>query len=158
MRYVFRAKPVGVVFCNETGIEISRHKLGVRQERRLKWDVATDTPNHKAVECFAHFGNGIEPVFTVNNQLGNHRVIKHRNFTAVLHSGIDPYAIQMVGIRLPHGLGGRGKTNQSPGGREEVTERVFRIDSAFHRPTLALDLGLRERQLFARCDADHQLN
>ena len=62
VRHVLSLETLGIVLCNETGIEIPRHKFGVGKKCRLKRDVAGDAANHKAIECFAHLCNRIEPV------------------------------------------------------------------------------------------------
>ena len=55
-------------------------------------------------------------------------------------------------------FGGRAVLHQTADGRQEVAERVFRVDAAFDRPAVELDIGLLEGQLFAGGDADHLLD
>ena len=64
----------------------------------------------------------------------------------------------MGGVGLPHGLGWGGKARQATGRRQEATKRVFGIDSALDRPTIALDVGLADGEFFASGHTDHLLD
>ena len=94
----------------------------------------------------------------MHDQLGDHGVVVHGNLAAVLHAGIHTHAQQIRRVALEHGLRGRCEAHQATGGREEFTERVFRVDAAFNRPAIALHLRLGQRQLLASSHADHQLH
>ena len=158
VRHVFSLEALAIVFSDKTGIEITRHKLRVCQQRRLKRDVAADAANHKAIERLTHFGNRLKTVFTVDDELGNHRVVEHRNLAAVLHAGIDPHAVQLRGVGRKHGFFGRLKTHQAAGAGQKTAKRVFGIDAAFHRPAVTLHVLLLKRQLFTCRHANHQLH
>ena len=147
-----------IILGNKPGVEVARHELGVRQQRRLEGDVAGDAPDHKAIERRAHFGNCVHAVCTVHDQLGDHGVVVHGDFTAVLHTGVYAHAQQIRRIALEHGLRRRRKANQATGGRQKITKRVFGVDAALHGPAIALHLRLRERESLAGGHADHQLH
>ena len=74
----------------------------------------------------------------------------HRDFAAVVHAGIDAH--------LAFFRRRRGKAHQSTGGGQETACRVFGVDPAFDGPAVRFDFRLRERQFFARRDANHQLD
>jgi hypothetical protein len=100
VRHVFGLEAVGVLLGNEARIELTAHKPGVRQQRRLEGDVAADTTDHEPVERFAHLGNGLGAVFAVHDELGNHRVVEHGDFAAIDHAGVHPHTTEVaVGIR-----------------------------------------------------------
>ena len=158
MRHIFSLETLRIIFCNKASVEITRKKLRMRQQGRLKRNIAGDTANHKTVERLAHLGNRVQPVLAVHDELGNHRVVEHRDLAAVLHAGVDAHAIQLRGVRRKHAFLWRLKAHQATGARKKITERVFGIDSAFNRPAIALHVLLRERQGLASGYANHQLH
>ncbi len=127
---------------NKASVEVARHKLGVRQQGGLKRNIAADAANHKAIQGFAHLGNRLQAVFAVHDELGDHRVVEHRDFAAVDHPGVHTHAVQILRVGRKHGLPRRCKFNQPPGGRQEVAKRVFGVDAAFHGPAIALHISL----------------
>ena len=140
---------------NETCVEVTRDEIGMRQQRCLKWDVRADASDDKPVQCFAHFVNRVLSVPSMHNQFRNHRVVVHRNLTALLHPCVDPNTHPFAGVRLKH-RGFRGlKTNQSTRGRQEVSKRVFCVDAAFDRPTISLNIGLGKGQFFTGRHPNH---
>ena len=147
-----------IVFCNETRIEVARHKFRMRQQSRLKWNVGTDAANHKAIECLAHFGNGIVAIGAMHNELGNHRIVEHGNFAAILHACVYAHTQQVLRVRLKHGLHRRLKAHQSTRRRQEVAEGIFGVDAALNGPTIAFHIGLRDGQFFAMGHTYHHLH
>ena len=115
VRHVFCAKALAVVLGDKAGIEVTRHKLRVRQQGRLERDVAADAANHKTIECLTHFGNRVQPVLAMHDELGNHRVVEHRYLAAVLHAGIHTHAIEVRSVGCKHGGLGRLKAHQPAG-------------------------------------------
>jgi hypothetical protein len=85
----------------------------------------------------------------VHDQLGDHRVVVHRDLAALVDAGVHAHAVSS---------GGGAYFTEAPGRRQEVAERILRVDAALHRPAVARDLRLRERQLLAGRHADHQLD
>jgi len=92
----------------------------------------------------------VSRVGAVHDQLGDHRVVVHRDLAALVHAGVDAH--------LARRLGRREELDQPAGGRQETAERIFGVDAALHRPAVKLEVGLLERQLLAGGDADHQLD
>jgi hypothetical protein len=121
----------------------------VLHQRGLERDVRGDAADHEAVEGVAHAGDGLVAV-AVHDQLGDHRVVEHRDLAAVVNAGIDALVVG--------GLLRRLELDQAAGGGQEAAERVFGVDPAFHGPAVDLHVGLGERQLFAVGDADHLLD
>ena len=158
MRNVFRSKPLRIVFGNETSVEVPADEFGVRQQRRMEGNVALHAANDKAVKRLTRLGNGVAAVLAMHDQLGDHRIVEHRNFTAVLHAGIDAYAIQVLCVALPHGLWRWIESHQASGGRQEVAKRIFGVDATLDGPTVTLHLILRKRQFFACCHTQLQLH
>ena len=85
----------------------------------------------------------------MDDQLGDHRVVVHRDLATLVHPGVDAHAVA---------FDRRQETHQAPGGRQEAAERVFCVDPALHRPADQRDVVLRHRQLLAGGDADHLLD
>ena len=130
----------------------------MRQQRRLERDVAADPANHKTVQRLAHHGDGLATVFAMHDELGDHRVVIHRNLTAINHAGVHPHAVALRGVTLKHGLFWRRETHQAAGAGEKVAKRVFRVDAALDGPAFALHLVLRQWQRLTSRHADHQLD
>ena len=85
----------------------------------------------------------------MHDELGDHRVVEHRDLAAFIHAGVDAHAVA---------FGRRLELDQAAGRRQEAAERVFGVDAAFHRPAVDADVGLGQRQLLAVGDADHLLD
>ena len=121
--------------------------------RRQERQVVTNAFDLKAVQRVAHhfdgFGTGRGPCA----QLGNHRVVVHRNLAALVDAGIVTHdaSTQFAFCR-------RTVACQTADGRQEVAVRVFGIQTVFNRPAVDLHVVLRDRQRFAICNADHLFN
>ena len=92
-------------------------------------------------------------VARMGDELGDHRIIIDRDFAALEHAGVVAHR---DAIRIA--LCGRAVAHKTPGGRQEVARRIFRIDAAFHRPAMQLHVRLLDRQRLAGGDADHLLD
>jgi hypothetical protein len=140
-------------------LKLAGRELRMRQQRRLERHVAGDASDHERVERLAHARDGVRPVTAVHDQLGDHRVVVHRDLATLVHTGVHPHA-----TAFGHGPGrvqrrlGRAERDEPPGGRQKAAERVFRVDAALDRPAVARHLRLREGQLLARGHSDHQLH
>ncbi|KFB67915.1 MAG: hypothetical protein CAPSK01_002503 [Candidatus Accumulibacter vicinus] len=84
------------------------------------------------------------------NQLGNHRVVVHRNLAAFEDAGID--------TDLSFGRLRRPVLDQAAHRGQKAAERVLGVDPALDRPAIGLDVLLPERQGFAGSDTDHQFD
>ena len=139
-----------ILLGDEAGVEVAGLEARMLHQRRLERDVRRDAANDEAVQRVAHPGNRLFAGGAVHDQLGDHRVVEHRDLAAVVDAGIDPDLAWNFLRRL--------ELDQTAGGRQEAAERVFGVDPAFHRPAVELNLLLGQRQLFAGGDADHQLD
>jgi hypothetical protein len=93
------------------------------------------------VERAAHAVDRLDPRLAVGAELGDHRIVEHRDLAALVHAGIDAHVGARLGLAVLH---------QAAGRRQEVAERVLGIDARLDRPALELHVLLRERQLLAR--------
>ncbi len=86
-------------------------------------------------------------------QLGDHRVVEHRDIAAFLDARIhaDHTALLLARFRL-------SVVNEPADGRQEVAVRVFGVDPAFHCPAMEPDFSLRMAEPLARRHADHLLD
>ena len=120
------------------------------QQRRLECDVRRDAADHERVQRLAHAGDRLVACRAVADQLGDHRVVVHRHFAALVDAGIDAH--------LSRNLRRRDELDEPPAGRQEAAQRILGVDAALDRPAGALDVLLRELQPLAGGDADHQLD
>ena len=158
MQHIAGLETGRVVLRDKAGVEVPRQEPGMGQQRGLERNIARYAANHETVQRLAHHRNRLRPVLPVHDQLGDHRVVKHRDLTAVLYPRIHPHTVPMRGVGRKHGLRRRRKTHQAPGAGQEVAKRVFGVDTAFDGPAVTLDLRLRQWQWLARSDPDHELH
>ena len=93
---------MGILLGNKACVEVARDKPRMRQQGRLEWNVRADATNHECVQSFAHFGDGVVAITAVHDEFGDHRVVEHRNFTALLHTGVYAHAQELLGVTLEH--------------------------------------------------------
>ena len=153
MRHILGAETLAVVLGNEAGVELPTYELRVGQQGGLEGDVAADATDHEGIERLSHLGNGLVAVAPVDDQLGDHRVVVHRDLAALVHARVHPYAAIVAAVvgstlqgiaTLLEVLRRRLVAHQTACGRQEVAEGVFRIDTAFDGPTVARNLILGE--------------
>ena len=92
-------------------------------------------------------------VGAVRDELGDHRIVEHRDLAALVDAGVVAHGDAVGGA-----LGRRAVLHQTADGRQEVAERVLGIDAALDRPAVDLHVRLLEGQLLAGRRADHQLD
>ena len=136
------------------GDEVGRQRPGLparmRHQRRQEADIVLDSGDLEPVERLLHRRDGRPARRRVRHQLGDHRVVEHRDFRALDHAGVDPH-----GGALRRALGGRGVARQAPDGGQEAAQRILGIDAALDRPARQAHIVLGQRQRLARGDADH---
>jgi len=92
---------IGVVFWNERSRVVSSPVIIVGQNALAKFDVVRHTLNYILIECLIQYAHRFFTVFAPCDQLGDHRVIVHRDLTAFFDTGIDSYTtVWMVHIWL----------------------------------------------------------
>ena len=104
--------------------------------------------DREAVERVAEPGDRLGAVGAVRAQLGDHRVVEHRDLAAFDHAGIDPDA----------GTLGLEVVDQAAGRRQEAARRILGIDARLDRPAVAPDVALLEAEPLAGGDPDHLLD
>ncbi len=116
------------------------------------WNAMFDAgaADHERVERVAHPLDRAVAGLAVADELRDHRVVVHRDLAALVDAGVDAHDAR--------DLGRRPVADEPPDRRQEVADRVLGVDPALDRPAVALDVLLRERQLLAGRDADHQLD
>ena len=149
MRHIGGVESLRVLLGDQAGVEVAGQKARVLHQRRLKGDIRCHAANHELVQCIAHAANCLIACRGMHDQLGNHRIVEHRNLAAFIHAGIDAHAVY---------VGWRHVLHQAAGGRQETAEGIFGIDAAFHRPAVEFDLVLREGQLLPGRHPDHQFH
>ena len=155
---IFCTETVGILLGNEARVEVAGNKARMRQQSRLEWNVRADATNDECVQSFAHFGDGIVAVAAMHDELGDHRVVEHRNFTALLHAGVYTHTEKLLGVTLEHRGLGRMEAHQASRRWQEITERIFRVDAALNRPAIALHVFLLQGEWLTCCNTDHPLN
>ena len=74
----------------------------------------------------------------MDDEFGDHRVIKWRHLVASLHAAVDPKTLRL----------GELQCDQTTRGRQEASFGIFRIEPRFNGVAIEPDLRLREWQLF----------
>ena len=68
-------------------------KRGWASKAAWKRDVAADAADDEAVERLAHLHDGVHAVAAVHDQLGDHRVVVHRDLAALVDAGVHAHAV-----------------------------------------------------------------
>ena len=129
--------------------ELARPEPGMGHQRRQERHVVRHAADVELVQRAAHAIDRLVASLAVRAELGDHRVVEHRDLAALVDAGIDADVGSRLGFAVLH---------QAPRGRQEVAERVFSVETRLDGPALQLHVLLLERQLAARRHADHQLD
>ena len=84
----------------------------------------------------------------MRHQLGDHRIIEHRDLAAFLDTGINAYTV----------TGGFAVADELPYRREKAPRGIFGIDPCLYCPSIRNNILLGYRQLFASGHTDHLLD
>ena len=109
--------------------------------------------DQEVVERARHALDGGGAVLAVGAELGDHRVVEHRDLVAFAHPGVVAHRDGLV-VAFRRRL----VAHQPADGRQEAAIGVLGIDTALDRPALGLELRLGQRQGLAGGDADHLLD
>ena len=85
---------LGELLGDETGVEVAGNELRVREQRRLERDVRVDAADRERIERLAHLGDRLGARPAVHDQLGDHRVVIHRDLAAFVDAGVHPNAAE----------------------------------------------------------------
>ena len=124
-----------------------RHQCA--QER----NIVANAFNREGIKRFGLAFNRLDARWPVCDELGDHRIIIHRDLPAFLDTRIIAHG---DGAELPlcrWAIGGEAANRG-----HEIAGWIFGINAAFHRPTVQFDVALCITQRFAIGDADHFLN
>src|SRR5262249_5801065 len=118
--------------------------------RGKEWNVVLNPIDYEGIEGAGLQIDGSRTRSRMGHQLGEHRIVKHGDFGAL------EYARVLADLAsLNSALARRAVAGETAAGGKEVAEGVLGIHPRLDRPSIELHIGLLERQLFARCNADH---
>src|SRR5262245_4851794 len=89
----------------------------------------------------------------MRHELGDHRVIVERDLAAFVDAGVVAHRHAAHGLLLRRPI-----TCQPARRRQEIAVWIFRIDAAFHGPSVEFHIALLDRQLLAGGNPDHLLD
>jgi hypothetical protein len=131
---------LGIFLADQPGIEVAVHEARIFISADWKAMLEATPRITNCIERFAHAGDGLVAVLAMHDQLGDHRVVEHRNLAALVDAGIDAHTAACRHCCGRFHIGGRRLVfDQAAGRGQEVAERIFGVDAAFHRPALELD-------------------
>ena len=120
-------------------------------QRRHEIDIMARPLDLEFVECFDLLVDGFQTGGCPGDQLGDHRVVEHRDFAAFDHAVIDAdQRAVFVGAGFRRII-----ADKATGRWQEAAIGVFGIDAVLDRPAVDLDVILGEGQRLAIGDADH---
>src|SRR5829696_146024 len=122
------------------------HKARVGQKRAVETDQRLRPLDHVLLERTQHATARVLAVETVDDHLGDQRVVRSGYLGALAHAGVDPNA---GAGRLPVG-GDCARRGEEAGGH------VLGVDPAFNRVTVEADVVLAERERLP-CGDQHLL-
>ncbi|MNN28293.1 hypothetical protein D3C81_1418570 [compost metagenome] len=103
--------------------------------------VGADGPDLDLAAGVGQAGGGGFAAVIVDDQLGDHGVVELADFAALLDARIDANVV------------GQDEMIQPPDGRQEAVGGVLGVKASLHGPALHRNVGLRQRDGFARRDA-----
>ncbi|MPL82810.1 hypothetical protein SDC9_28759 [bioreactor metagenome] len=143
-----------VFLGDEGGGDVALDEAVMVHHRRDEGQVVTDALDLEGVEREPHLLDRLEARRRPGAELGDHRVVIHRDLAALEHPGVvahDATARRRAFDR-------RAVLGQPADRRQELAIGVFGIEPAFDRPAVDLQIRLLERQLAAIGDVDHLLD
>ena len=87
-------------------------------------DIVVYTANIIGIQRIDHAINRLATVIAIGNQLGDHRVVVHRDFTALIDTAIHTHALTLR-LSVPREPANRG---------HKVTEGILRVNPRLHSP------------------------
>src|SRR5690606_18083217 len=105
---------------DESSVHVTLEKAGVREDLLVDRNGGLDRLDDKFVEAATHRRNRVGPGRTMDNQLGNHRIVPRTDRRAGLGIGIHPDT-QAAGDKKLINTSGTGT---------EVVSRVLGVDAA----------------------------
>ena len=143
-------KTVRELVDDVVGGDLARLEPRLVHHRRQERDVVAQALDVEVLQRPAHAGDGPGPSRRPGTELGDHRVVVHRDLVAFAHPGVVAHGVAVV-----RALPGRIVAGQPADGRQELAIGVLRIDAAFHRPAVDGQVFLLERQGLAGGGTQH---
>ncbi|CCK07078.1 hypothetical protein BN128_959 [Cronobacter sakazakii 696] len=109
-------------------------------------EISGDAVQARGVERLAQFRQRLRAVIAVNDDFGDHRIVKRADFRTGADPAIDPHAVREMHV---------GKL---PRRRLKVFQRIFGIETHFNRRALRRFCEPRPVQRLARGHIDHALD
>ncbi len=109
----------------------------------------SDSANVISIERVSHTIDGLRSRHPSGDQFGDHRIVEHRDLTALEDTGIHPNMCIFRRSLIAH---------QPADGRHEIAQRVFRIDPRLDRPSRQRYVCLRNRQFLSGRTSYHQFH
>ena len=148
MRLGAEAPEIGV---DEAGVHRSGRELRAAHERLEEGEIGLRSDDDGVVELFQHGGQRLGSCGSMNDELGDHRVVVGRDAVARSDAGVDPDALQPL-------LALEVQEMDPAGGGQKVVLGVLGIDARLDRRARAADLALRERKRLAGRDPELPFN
>jgi len=82
---------IWIFFCNKIGGDPAFGKAGMLRQIGQEGHVMAQAAHDIAINRPAQFRDGRCPVLAPDNQFGDHRVIEHGDFSAIIATAIDPH-------------------------------------------------------------------
>ena len=133
---------------DKAGGQVPAAEGPILQNRRQELAVAGDAVDLVMIKRQMQPVDGRLAGWRMRHKLGDHRVVIHRDFAALIDAGIHPHAFTR-GLAIAQQLTDGGK---------EAAGRVLGIDAGLDSPAIRDDVILRQAELLAGGDADHLLD
>src|SRR5690606_6247333 len=143
----------GEMILDVGGGEVAFAEILFLHHRAEEWDVVGDAVDEEIVECCGLRVDCGDARRRVGNELGDHRIVEHRNLVALADAGFVAQR-DVIGLAF----GGRLVGAEAADGWPAVAIWIFGVEAAFDRPAFDLQILLLEGELLAGGDADHLLD
>ncbi len=145
---------LGIFFLDEAGRQAPLAPARMVHQCADEGHVVLDAVDIEGVEGVGLGVDGGDARRPVGDELGDHRIVEHRDLAALLDAGVVAHR-DVADLRSS---GWRAILHQAADGRQEVAEGVLGVDAALDGPAVELHVRLLEGQLLAVGGADHQLD
>ena len=144
-RFGAQSRRVGV---DEADVDSARLDRGIGEQRVEKSEIGPRPDDQRFAERGAQAAERRRAVGSVDDQLGDQRIVERRDFVVGLDAGVDAQRRRRV----------EPQRKDAAWARQEAGLRIFGVEARLDRRAVAADLGLLERQLFAGGDAELPLD
>ena len=154
------SKPCGKCSAMKPVLKSPATNFGCASSAAWNGMLLRDAADDEGVERLAHPRDRVGAVAPVHDQLGDHRVVVHRDLAAFGDAGVHAHAAGRVHRRRPRTASAAAAGTHQPARCDG--RKLRNGSSALMRHSMAQPSRrtsrLRERQLLAGGDADHQLD